>query len=370
MLRRRRKPDHHPLAFNYRHRFLILVMLFVVGLLLFNFTRVPHTVAQPPLFAPVLPGEACAIDWYYPDGTVENRFSDPCPDRLVSCPFGRAGDPISGDTWCAADGGGGPLPPPNLPGLSVGASCIAGTSRSVSATSEGDSQQIRRFPGGAVVGNPHTFTDMLQGVDYQFEVKAEGPGGSSGWGNRTGIVRHDQSPPTTTLDLVGTAGNSGWWRSAVSAALLPTDVGCLGVDVAGGDVTYTLDGVFNTYSGNPFTITGEGSHTLSYASTDGAHPEALNSTTVFVDTVAPSITMTTDRPADSASGWWRSPVTVTISTSDATSGVLTVDSNHNALGWLAYSAPITLSADQIHTLDGRGGRCGGLAIHQRPSHSN
>ncbi|MGB1285950.1 MAG: hypothetical protein ACPG7F_05400 [Aggregatilineales bacterium] len=139
---------------------------------------------------PVGPTEPCSIDWYDENGFVENRWDSDCRANLEQCEHGRAGNVTTGETWCAQGGGGPPPPPPppNIPSLNVGAQCIGGTARTVRAGGEGTSQQIRRSPGGLVVGNPFTFNDMQEGVEYRFDVKAEGPGGGSGWGNLSPIV--------------------------------------------------------------------------------------------------------------------------------------------------------------------------------------
>lgn len=162
-------------------------------------------------------------------------------------------------------------------------------------------------------------------------------------------MQQDLTAPTSSLDLVGTAGSNNWWQNTVSATLSAIDSGCLGVS----DTFYTLDSIANTYTGTAFNISGEGSHDLSYYSTDGSHDEASQQTTISIDTIVPILILTADRLPDSDSGWWSAPVTLTVSASDATSGVETLEINHNSAGWTSYSAPITLSADATHNLDAR-----------------
>jgi hypothetical protein len=128
-----------------------------------------------------------------------------------------------------------------------------------------------------------------------------------------------------------------------------TDSGCLGVS----ETFYTLDTVANTYTGTAFTVSGDSIHDLSYYSTDGTYDETSQQTTISIDTVVPTLSLTTDRLPDSPNGWWTAPVTMTVTASDATSGVDTLDTNHNSAGWTAYTSPITLSTDGTHTFDAR-----------------
>ncbi|MGB1285951.1 MAG: OmpL47-type beta-barrel domain-containing protein, partial [Aggregatilineales bacterium] len=130
---------------------------------------------------------------------------------------------------------------------------------------------------------------------------------------------------------------------------MATDQGCLGID----EITYTLDGVTQTYGGTPFSVTGEGSHQLDYFASDGTTVENSSSLSFSIDTVVPDITVTTDRPPDTASGWYSQPVTVTFSSTDATSGIAALNYDWNGAGWQPYTTALTVAADGVHQLNGQ-----------------
>ena len=88
-------------------------------------------------------------------------------------------------------------------------------------------------------------------------------------GNReaeTCITVHvDNTPPSTTTSPSGTMGNNGWWQSDVQVSLSASDGSGIGV----ASTEYRVDGgPWQTYTG-PFTVSGDGTHTVEYRSTDG-----------------------------------------------------------------------------------------------------
>jgi|GEM_PF-2675642 len=132
-------------------------------------------------------------------------------------------------------------------------------------------------------------------------------------------VPSDTTPPTTSIILSGTQGNSPWYVSPVEVTLSADDNGGSGVQAT----YYTVDGGSQqTYSG-PFTISDDGVHTVTYWSVDNANNEETpNSETIKIDQTAPTITITapSSLPSDVFKG---QVVTVTWTASDATSGLST-----------------------------------------------
>jgi len=125
--------------------------------------------------------------------------------------------------------------------------------------------------------------------------------------------------PTTSDSLSGTTGSNGWYTStSLQVTLTATDV------TSGVRATYyTIDGgTQQTYSGNPYTVSGEGTHQISFWSVDNAgNTETTESDSFKIDSVAPT---TTDDLSGTAgnNGWFTSAaVSVTLSASDATGGV-------------------------------------------------
>ena len=116
-------------------------------------------------------------------------------------------------------------------------------------------------------------------------------------GEHSMTVKIDATAPQTTDDY---AGGSAWQTSAVRFTLTPTDAAS---GVAG--TTWSVDG-HEPQSGTAVTVTGDGEHTVTYASTDAAgNTEGEHSVTVKIDATAPQ-TADDSAPAlaaDGDSGW-------------------------------------------------------------------
>jgi hypothetical protein len=109
----------------------------------------------------------------------------------------------------------------------------------------------------------------------------------------------DTVPPTTTASLSPQPNAAGWNSSNVRVALNATD------NTGGSGVAQTYYAVDTTscvpsaisnctsYSGSPFTVSGDGIHTLTFFSQDKAgNVEAANAATVKIDTTAPALRIT------------------------------------------------------------------------------
>ena len=127
----------------------------------------------------------------------------------------------------------------------------------------------------------------------------------------------DTIPPVTTASLSGTAGSNGWYTSSVQITLSATD------NLSGVAATYyTLNGgAQQTYS-TAFTVSGDGTHAVTYWSVDKAgNIEATHSLTVKIDGTKPVLTFGSATPSPNSAGWHDTAVTLPYTTSDATSGV-------------------------------------------------
>jgi hypothetical protein len=132
----------------------------------------------------------------------------------------------------------------------------------------------------------------------------------------------DRTPPTTTASAGGPAGANGWYTGNVRVTLSAADVpACSAV----AQTFYRVDGTganpYAVYSG-PFTVTGDGQHTVSFYSTDTAgNSETPKSVAVNIDATPPSLTFGAPYPAPNAAGWNNTSVSIPFTASDATSGV-------------------------------------------------
>jgi len=149
--------------------------------------------------------------------------------------------------------------------------------------------------------------------------------------------RPDTTPPTTTVS--GTDAN--WHKTAVTVTLAASDTGGSGVKAS----YYTIDGTQHTYTA-PFIISSQGSHAVTYWSVDKAgNTEIAKTCTVKIDTTRPTTTV-----SGTDVNWHKTPVTVTLTASDAGgSGVkatyYTIDGTQHT-----YAAPFAISSQGSNTV--------------------
>ena len=131
---------------------------------------------------------------------------------------------------------------------------------------------------------------------------------------QTATFAIDTAAPTTTASL--SPPEQGGFHRNPTVTLSATDDGAAGVD----RTEYSLDGGPTTVYSGPFQVTGDGSHTLSYFSTDKAgNAESPRSLTFQVDGTNPSISIAA--PAAGASYLLGSSQLASYSCSDALSGL-------------------------------------------------
>ncbi len=148
----------------------------------------------------------------------------------------------------------------------------------------------------------------------------------------------DRTAPTTTASLSPAPLNG--WHVDPTVTLTADD----GADGSGVDTTeYSLDGgPFTAYTG-PFEVTGDGSHTVEYRSSDFAlNVESTQTATFQVDATGPSVGVAPDRAPDS-NGWYNHDVTFTATGADALSGVAACDAPVTHAGPDGAQAPVVLT---------------------------
>jgi len=173
---------------------------------------------------------------------------------------------------------------------------------------------------------------------YTINYRAQDNAGNLKTASGTYLV--DQTDPQLTINLTGTAGQNGWFRSTVSANPAASDAtsGLAAVDAR-------LDGgAWRTTF--PLSLT-EGVHTLEARASDKAGNLTSQSQTVRVDVTPPNLTATIPQP-DGQNGWFTSAPVLKVSGSDALSGLASAQVKIDSGAWIDDQA--TLDKDGSHTV--------------------
>ncbi len=140
-------------------------------------------------------------------------------------------------------------------------------------------------------------------------------------------VMIDTTAPSTSASATN-ADNSTytfgtWSNQNVTVTLSASDTGGSGI----ANTFYKVDaGSQQTYS-SPFSVTGDGDHTITYWSTDNVgNTETTHTVHVMIDQTAPTISGSAS-PAPNANGWNNTDVTVSFTCNDALSGIATCSSS-------------------------------------------
>ena len=151
--------------------------------------------------------------------------------------------------------------------------------------------------------------------------------------NTTPYSQVDVTPPVTTSST-----DSAWHRGAVTVTLTATDAQS-GVDYS----RYRVDGSA-WQTGTSFVVGGDGVHSVQFYSVDNAgNAESTKSAQVKIDGAAPVTTSSTD------SAWHRSAVTVTLTATDAQSGVDYTRYRVDGAAWQTGTS-FVVSGDGVHSV--------------------
>jgi hypothetical protein len=159
------------------------------------------------------------------------------------------------------------------------------------------------------------------------------------------VIKNDSQATTSSISCNGVACSNSWYGGPVSVSLSATDAGTAGVAA----IHYTTDGsdptvASPTYAG-PFTVST--TTTVKYRAWDNANNvEGTKSKLVQIDTTAPTSSIACNGSSCSSSAY-SAAVTVTLSATDAESGVAairyTTDGSDPTASSTAYSGPISVS---------------------------
>ncbi|TAK36112.1 MAG: hypothetical protein EPO21_03960 [Chloroflexota bacterium] len=159
---------------------------------------------------------------------------------------------------------------------------------------------------------------------------------------------YDSVAPVTSHSLSGLQGNEGWWRSAVQVTLSAYD------SASGVKATYyrVNAGAWQTYT-SPFSVAGDGLHTLEYYSVDTAgNTENVHSVSpIEIDTTPPA-TAHAIEGTDWGNGYLGPDVRVALTATDETSGVavtrfrfLRASDGSVVVPWTTYGGPFGAPGD-------------------------
>jgi hypothetical protein len=157
-------------------------------------------------------------------------------------------------------------------------------------------------------------------------------------------IKVDSIGPEITTTVTGLSGENGWWLSDVG-------VNASAIDTLSGLASLQLskDGG-STWLSLPQSFT-DGEHSIFIRARDAAGNTTLYSRTISIDTIKPTLSFSTNG-SRGAGGWYVSPVTIDLSTSDSGSGVTRVEYRMNGSGWIPGSS-ISAIDDGVYNLEFR-----------------
>ncbi len=151
--------------------------------------------------------------------------------------------------------------------------------------------------------------------------------------------------PLTTASFVPSGTANGWYPGNVTVTLHASDQGGPGV----ASTVYQIDGGGWIPYTVPFQVTGEGPHTVQYYSVDTlGNTEPANSVPVNIDTTAP-VTTASVSPTPT-NGQVNGTATVTLSPTDAGSGVASTTYTIDGGAPQTYTGPFQITAGGLHTV--------------------
>ncbi|MBI3340778.1 MAG: Ig-like domain repeat protein [Chloroflexi bacterium] len=169
-------------------------------------------------------------------------------------------------------------------------------------------------------------------ANYTVTAAASGmtASGSTAWS-------YDPGPPIPSLSLSGTSGANGWYTSAVGATAGGSDA------ISGlAGATLSVDGGAASPSA---TVATDGVHTVSETAADKAGNSASASASVKVDTNMPQVNAGGATGTPGLNGWYISPVQLSATASDATSGLASFNINIDGT-WQPFASPVALGEGQ------------------------
>ncbi|MCE7004198.1 hypothetical protein LWC34_15335 [Kibdelosporangium philippinense] len=173
----------------------------------------------------------------------------------------------------------------------------------------------------------------------------------------------DTTPPTVNAAVAGDKDPNGNYIGKATVTITATDAS--GIK----STEYKLDsGNWTAYT-TPVEVTGAGAHTVAYRATDNANNVSPEGTAIFTiitppDTTAPAIDATVTGPKD-PNGNFIGSASVTVTASDAQSGVKLIEYSLDNGAWQQYLNTVQVTAKGAHTVKYRASDNAGNAAPEK-----
>ncbi len=169
-------------------------------------------------------------------------------------------------------------------------------------------------------------------------------GAWTGLQNDAIVFEADLEAPVSHVNLTGPSTVAGWYTGPVQVAESATDTWS-GV----ASLKYILDGALSTAYSSPFTISGEGVHTVDHQATDKAgNVETITTTSFGIDTVPPITTAQVSGPQTNT--WYTANPSLVLNAVDATSGVASTAYQIDGNAPHIYGGTVPLNGDGTHVI--------------------
>jgi plastocyanin len=264
--------------------------------------------------------------------------------------------------FVVTDGGGGDTTPPTVSGAVSGTrdgdgNYVGSATVTVTASDAGSGVASVEYQVDDTSFLPYTAPVVVTATgDHSVQFRATDTAGNvSTVGSVTFRVvepgQQDTTPPTVTAAVAGTRDPSGNYIGTATVTLTATDAQS-GVAT----VEYSLDGAAFTAYTTPVAVTTVGAHMLHYRATDVAGNVSAEQMASF--TVVPPPAQDTTPPTVSAAvagdrnndGDYVGSATVTVTATDAESGVQTVQYALDGGAFAAYTAPVVVTGVGAHVV--------------------
>ena len=320
---------------------ILLILLALSSLIIATPVRVSVITPTPPALPQISAyGASCGTQKFNtstnPWTTIGYGSADPCPCQAGETTaelFDGSGNFLQ---YYCTGGGGGPTKPPQ-PSLSVSDTCSSATNRVFTISNTGYPRDFQVTPGGLSFQLPTaqtTYSNTFTPGSYTAEARSNDNGTQSDPASVGFAVA--SAPPSTAFSFFGGALSNGWYAPG-SVSLNRGNPGCPGT------TSIKIDSGTTTVYSAPISL-GDGIHTVNYVSADAGGTGASGTQSLKIDGTAPTGSVVVPP------NWINTAASVTISASDATSGLAGVTYRVDGGASTPYSGAFSVSGEGTHTV--------------------